>query len=40
MTMEDRAALVTVNLNRQAINVQGQLIRAFALLQRGQTPYH
>ena len=40
MTMKGRAALVTVSLNRQTIDVQCQLMRAFALLQRGQTPDH
>ena len=40
MTIKGRAALVTMSLNWQTIDVQCQLMRALAFLQRGQTPDH
>ncbi|ERS91845.1 hypothetical protein Q671_14845 [Halomonas sp. PBN3] len=38
--MKRRAALVTVDLDRQAVDVHGQLLGALAMLQRGQAPDH
>jgi|GEM_PF-3686742 len=39
-TMKRRPALVAMHRDRQAIDIQGQLPRPFAMLQRGQTPDH
>jgi len=38
--MEHRAVLMTMNLDRQSIDVESQVLRQFTMLQRGQTPHH